>query len=118
MSLRYQNLVLAERLVAQTVKSEYRGSGYIKEVQCNDINWFQPAQDRIYTLKNTVTFISKTLPFLTKLFGCCIHRSLATVSTPEGKHVVSIETLRERNLPPALDNFLFNLAVAENMMML
>ncbi|PNF20230.1 putative protein FAM45B [Cryptotermes secundus] len=45
-------------------------------------------------------------------------RSLATVSTPDGKHVVSIETLRERNLPPALDNFLFNLAVAENMMML
>nr|AGM32878.1 protein FAM45A-like protein [Coptotermes formosanus] len=45
-------------------------------------------------------------------------RSLATVTTPEGKHMVSIETLRERNLPQALDNFLFNLAVAENIMML
>ncbi|KAJ9585821.1 hypothetical protein L9F63_020523 [Diploptera punctata] len=45
-------------------------------------------------------------------------KSLATVSTPEGKHMVSIEILRERNLPQALDNFLFNLAVAENMMML
>jgi hypothetical protein len=40
------------------------------------------------------------------------------VSTPDGKHMVSIETLRERNLPQALDNFLFNLAVAENIMML
>ncbi|GLH02860.1 Protein FAM45A [Gryllus bimaculatus] len=44
--------------------------------------------------------------------------SLATVCTTEGKRMVSIETLRERNLPPALDNFLFNLAVAENIMML
>lgn len=118
MSLSYQNVVLAKRLVAQTVKSEYGGSGCIKEVKCNDVNWFHPAQVRTYTLKDTVTLISKTFPFLTKLFGCCVHRSLATVSTPEGKHVVSIETLRERNLPPALDNFLFNLAVAENMMML
>ncbi|XP_066994835.2 putative DENN domain-containing protein 10 B [Anabrus simplex] len=45
-------------------------------------------------------------------------RSLATVSTPEGKQMVSVETLREKNLPQALDNFLFNLAVAENIMML
>ncbi|KDR18834.1 putative protein FAM45B [Zootermopsis nevadensis] len=45
-------------------------------------------------------------------------RSLATVSTPEGKRMVSIETLRDRNLPQALDSFLFNLAVAENIMML
>jgi hypothetical protein len=106
------------RFVAQPVKSEYRSSGFIKEIQCKGVNWFQSAQDMIYILKNAVTLISKIFPFLTKLFGCCVHRSLATVSTPEGKHVVSIETLRERNLPPALDNFLFNLAVAENMMML
>lgn len=57
-------------------------------------------------------------PFLIKLFGSCVHRSLATVSTPEGKHMVSIETLRDKNLPQALDSFLFNLAVAENIMML
>jgi hypothetical protein len=62
--------------------------------------------------------MSRIFLFLTKLLICCIHRSLATVITPEGKHMVSIETLRERNLPQALDNFLFNLAVAENIMML
>ncbi|XP_049863153.1 putative DENN domain-containing protein 10 B isoform X2 [Schistocerca gregaria] len=45
-------------------------------------------------------------------------RSLATVTTPDGKMMVSVETLREKNFPQALDNFLFNLAVAENMMLL
>ncbi|KAF4532593.1 hypothetical protein B566_EDAN013371 [Ephemera danica] len=45
-------------------------------------------------------------------------RSLATTQTSEGKAMVSIETLRGRALTPALENFLFNLAVAENMMML
>ncbi|KAG8222582.1 hypothetical protein J437_LFUL010425 [Ladona fulva] len=45
-------------------------------------------------------------------------RSLATVNTSDGKPMVCIETLRERALPPALENFLFNLAIAENMMML
>ncbi|XP_046383798.1 DENN domain-containing protein 10-like [Ischnura elegans] len=45
-------------------------------------------------------------------------KSLATVSTSDGKPMVCIETLREKNLPPALENFLFNLAIAENMMML
>jgi hypothetical protein len=41
-----QNPVLFKRLVAQPVKSEYRGSGYIKEMQCKGVNWFQPTQDR------------------------------------------------------------------------
>nr|CAD7448130.1 unnamed protein product [Timema bartmani] len=45
-------------------------------------------------------------------------RTLATVKTPEGKLMVSIESIREKNLPPALDNFLFNLAIAENLIML
>lgn len=54
----------------------------------------------------------KTLELLNQL------KSLATVTTPEGKQMVSVETLREKNLPQALDNFLFNLAVAENIMML
>nr|CAD7434473.1 unnamed protein product [Timema monikensis] len=45
-------------------------------------------------------------------------RTLATVKTPEGKLMVSIESIREKTLPPALDNFLFNLAVAENLIIL
>nr|CAD7202538.1 unnamed protein product [Timema douglasi] len=45
-------------------------------------------------------------------------RTLANVKTPEGKLMVSIEAIREKNLPPALDNFLFNLAVAENLIIL
>jgi len=32
--------------------------------------------------------------------------------------MISIETLKERAFPPALENFLFNLAVAENIMLL
>lgn len=43
---------------------------------------------------------------------------LATITTPDGRKVISIETLREKNLAPALENFLFNLSVAENMIML
>ncbi|XP_015606707.1 putative protein FAM45B [Cephus cinctus] len=45
-------------------------------------------------------------------------RSLATVETPEGQKMVSVETFKERNLAPAVENFLINLAVAENLFML
>lgn len=45
-------------------------------------------------------------------------RLLASVSIPGGNKVISIETLKEKNLAPALENFLFNLSVAEKMIML
>ncbi|KAK6633045.1 hypothetical protein RUM43_012788 [Polyplax serrata] len=45
-------------------------------------------------------------------------RLLASVVTPDGRKVVSIETLKEKNLAPALESFLFNLSVAEKMIML
>ncbi|XP_012289016.1 putative protein FAM45B [Orussus abietinus] len=45
-------------------------------------------------------------------------KSLATIHTPEGRKMVSIEIFKERNLAPAVENFLINLAIAENLFML
>jgi hypothetical protein len=46
------------------------------------------------------------------------NRNLATVKTEEGKSMVTLESLRAKNLPHAMENFLLNLAVAEEVMML
>jgi hypothetical protein len=40
------------------------------------------------------------------------------VKTEEGKSMVTLESLRAKNLPHAMENFLLNLAVAEEVMML
>ncbi|XP_015518994.2 putative DENN domain-containing protein 10 B [Neodiprion lecontei] len=45
-------------------------------------------------------------------------KSLASLTTPEGRKMVSIETFKEKNLAPAVENFLINLAIAENLIML
>lgn len=42
---------------------------------------------------------------------------LATVDAPNGK-MITIEVLKAGNFSPAVENFLFNFAIAENMMML
>lgn len=45
-------------------------------------------------------------------------KSLATVTTPESRKMVFIETFKEKNFAPAVENFLINLAIAENLIML
>lgn len=45
-------------------------------------------------------------------------RSLATVTSDEGRKLVTVETLREKRFSPAVEHFLFQLALAENMLML
>lgn len=44
-------------------------------------------------------------------------KKLATVEAPNGK-MITVETLKAENFSPAVENFLFNFALAENMMML
>lgn len=46
-------------------------------------------------------------------------KSFAEASpTEEGQSMVTLDALRAKKLPAAMENFLFNLAVAENIMML
>lgn len=54
----------------------------------------------------------KTRELLTNL------KSLASVKISEDKYVITLEMLRAKKLNPITENFLFNLAVAENIMML
>jgi hypothetical protein len=44
-------------------------------------------------------------------------KSLATVGK-DGKSSISIEALRERNMPPVMETFLYNLAAAEGLVQL
>ena len=43
---------------------------------------------------------------------------LATVETVEGEKKVPVQAIKEKNLAPAVENFLINLAVAENMLIM
>ncbi|KAK3913197.1 DENN domain-containing protein 10 [Frankliniella fusca] len=45
-------------------------------------------------------------------------KSLSNVTDPEGRAMVSVEELRKRGFAAPLENFLFNLAVAENIIIL
>ena len=44
--------------------------------------------------------------------------TLATVETPEGDKKVPIQSIKEKNLATAVENFLINLAVAENLLIM
>ncbi|OXU23464.1 hypothetical protein TSAR_013312 [Trichomalopsis sarcophagae] len=44
--------------------------------------------------------------------------SLATVETPEGEKKVPIQAIKDKSLAPAVENFLINLAVAENLLIM
>lgn len=48
----------------------------------------------------------------------CVFRSLSNIQDADGQPMVSVEELRKRGFAPPLENFLFNLAVAENMIIL
>lgn len=41
--------------------------------------------------------------------------TLATVETSDGRKLVSAQTIKDKNLAPAVENFLINLAKAENL---
>lgn len=44
--------------------------------------------------------------------------TLATIETPEGEKKVPIQAIKEKSLAPAVENFLINLAVAENLLIM
>ncbi|XP_011501316.1 PREDICTED: protein FAM45A-like [Ceratosolen solmsi marchali] len=44
--------------------------------------------------------------------------TLATVETPEGAKKVPIQSIKEKNLATAVENFLINLAIAENLLIM
>lgn len=44
--------------------------------------------------------------------------SLATTETSDGKKMVSIQAFKEKDLPQAVESFLINLAIAENLFIL
>ncbi|XP_003706599.1 DENN domain-containing protein 10 [Megachile rotundata] len=73
----------------------------------------QLSENQSYTEAQIISEINdKTQDLLNQL------KSLALVQGPDGRKMVSAQTLKEKNLPPAVENFLINLAVAENLFLL
>ncbi|KAL6430300.1 hypothetical protein ACFW04_007783 [Cataglyphis niger] len=73
----------------------------------------QLCENQNYTEAQIISEISdKTKDLLNQL------TSLATVQAPDGKKMISVEIFREKNLAPAVESFLINLAIAENIFML
>jgi len=73
----------------------------------------QLCENQNYTEAQVISEISdKTQDLLNQL------TSLATVQTPDGKRMISVEIFKEKNLAPAVENFLINLAIAENLFVL
>ncbi|XP_059488808.1 DENN domain-containing protein 10-like [Neocloeon triangulifer] len=72
----------------------------------------QLSQNENLSERQVVTAIStKTNDLLEQL------RTLATTKTSDGKSMVTLDSLRAKNLPHGMENFLFNLAIAEDIMM-
>lgn len=70
-------------------------------------------ENQTYTEAQIISEINdKTQDLLNQL------TSLALIQGPDGRKMVSAQTLKEKNLPPAVENFLINLAVAENLFLL
>lgn len=73
----------------------------------------QLCENQNYTEAQIISEINdKTQDLLNQL------TSLATVQTPDGRKMISVEIFREKNLAPAVESFLINLAIAENLFML
>lgn len=73
----------------------------------------QLCENQNYTEAQIISEINdKTQDLLNQL------TSLATVYTPDDKKMISVEIFKEKNLAPAVENFLINLAIAENLFML
>ncbi|XP_033340777.2 DENN domain-containing protein 10 [Megalopta genalis] len=73
----------------------------------------QLCENQTYTEAQIISEINdKTQDLLNQL------TSLAIVQGPDGRKMVSAQMLKEKNLPPAVENFLINLAVVENLFLL
>ncbi|XP_011259085.1 protein FAM45A isoform X2 [Camponotus floridanus] len=73
----------------------------------------QLCENQNYTEAQIISEISdKTKDLLNQLI------SLATVQAPDGRKMISIEIFKEKNFAPAVESFLINLAIAENLFML
>lgn len=73
----------------------------------------QLCENQNYTEAQIISEISdKTQDLLNQL------TLLATVQAPDGKRMISVEIFREKNLAPAVESFLINLAIAENLFVL
>ncbi|XP_012260083.1 putative DENN domain-containing protein 10 B [Athalia rosae] len=104
------NLPAREITVASQAKESLTMTKAHKEIA---LFMVQLGENQSLTEAQIISEISdKTQDLLNQL------KSLATVTTPEGRKMVSIETFKEKNLAPAVENFLINLAIAENLIML
>lgn len=74
----------------------------------------QLCENHSYTEAQIISEISdKTQDLLNQL------KSLATAQGPNAtQKMISIQTFKEKNLPPAVENFLINLAISEDLFML
>jgi len=73
----------------------------------------QLCENQNYTETQIISEISdKTQELLNQLI------SIATAQASDGRKLISIEIFKEKNLPPAVENFLINLAIAENLFIL
>ncbi|KAL0122189.1 hypothetical protein PUN28_007146 [Cardiocondyla obscurior] len=73
----------------------------------------QLCENQSYTEAQVISEINdKTQDLLNQL------TSLATVQAPDGKRMISVEIFKEKNLAPAVESFLINLAIAESLFVL
>ncbi|RZF38158.1 hypothetical protein LSTR_LSTR005519 [Laodelphax striatellus] len=104
------NLPAREITVAPQAKESLAMTKAHKEIA---LHLVQLAEDENIPEKVVIEEIDKkTQELLTQL------RSLATLSTDCGSKVVTLQLLQEKKFPPAVENFLFQLALAEDILLL
>ncbi|XP_050574871.1 DENN domain-containing protein 10-like isoform X1 [Bombus affinis] len=104
------NIPAREITVASHAKESLTMTKTHKEIA---LFMIQLSENQSYVESQIISEINdKTQDLLNQL------KSLAVVQGPDGRKMVSAQTLKEKNLPSAVENFLINLAVAENLFLL
>ncbi|XP_064630603.1 DENN domain-containing protein 10-like [Lineus longissimus] len=105
----FVNLNNAEISIAPQAKETFAMGKLHKDIAMYMV---QSAEDDSMSNKDVIgAVVKKTKELLNNL------KSLATEGE-DGKASISIEALRGRNMPPAMENFLYNLAAAEGLVQL
>lgn len=104
----FVNLAAVEMTVPSHAKEAFGMSKIHKDIA---LFMVRLAEDATVTDEEAIAEISsRTNDLLNSLKALCIQR--------DGKCVITLELLKEKKLAPALETFLFNLAIAENMIAL